>query len=166
MTRPTSKKSVSATVTMTVDVDPETAFDTFVGDIDLWWRRGPRFRPGGFDREGTMVLEARVGGRLLERYGEGDAFECGRVLEWEANRRILLEWRLSNFAPDESTEVEITFEPTSGGTRVVVCHRGMHDLRADHPARHGLDGFALSRAVGTHWSDLFRAFVDRARERR
>ena len=31
-------------VTTRVAVDPATAFEVFTRDIDLWWRRGPRFR--------------------------------------------------------------------------------------------------------------------------
>lgn len=161
----TKKKEVSATLTTTVAVDVATAFDAFVSDIDLWWRRGPRFRPSGF-RAGKMVLEPRVGGRLMEVYDEAadDRFVAGKVLAWEPNRRLVFEWRLQNFSPDESTEVEVTFEPTeSGKTRIVVCHRGWQDLRKDHPARHGEGDALLGRRVGMWWADLFRAYVDVAR---
>lgn len=162
------KKEVSATMTTTVAVDIATAFDAFVSDIDLWWRRGPRFRPGG-DRAGKMVLEPRVGGRLMEVYDEAkdDRFVAGRVLAWEPNRCMIFEWRLSNFAADEATEVEVTFEPTDDGkTRVVVCHRGWHDLPKGHPALHGEDGFVLGKRIGMWWASLFLAYVDIAGAKR
>jgi len=41
----------------------------------------------------------------------------------------MFNWRNVNFADDESTEVEVLFEPTESGTRVTVQHRGWAALR-------------------------------------
>ena len=43
-------------VTTFVAVDPQTAFDVFTRETDLWWRRGPRYRFGGA-RPGTLMFE-------------------------------------------------------------------------------------------------------------
>jgi hypothetical protein len=59
-----------------------------------------------------------------------------------------------NFAPGEQTEVEVSFEPRPNGTLVTVTHRGWGGIRADHPARHGLDVVAFIRMMGLWWGDL------------
>jgi uncharacterized protein YndB with AHSA1/START domain len=99
-----------------------------------------------------------VGGRLFEAFSDdpGDVFEVGRVLAWEPGERLVLEWRLTNFAPGERTEVEVRFEAEDGGTRVTIEHRGGSALRPDHPARHGMDGAATVERVALFWGELVR----------
>ena len=145
-----------ARVEVTVAVDPAVAFDVFTREIDLWWRKGPRFRPGG-RRTGTLHLELGMGGRLFESIGEGSGeqlLEMGRITHWEPPSRLVLDWRNANFAPAEKTEVEVRFEPLGTGTRVTVEHRGWAALRRDHPARHGLVGPDFSRMIGMFWAEL------------
>lgn len=147
-----------ARVTAFVAVAPERAFDVFTRETDLWWRRSPRFRFGGA-RRGTLSFEAGEGGRLFEAFSDapGDVFEVGRVLVWEPGARLVLEWRLTNFAPGERTEVEVLFEPARGGTQVTIEHRGWSTIRPDHPARHGLDAAAHLARIGMWWGDLMGA---------
>ena len=70
-----------ARVSVAVAVPPKDAFDIFTGEIDRWWRRGPKFRHAG-GRGGFVRLEPHVGGRLFEsidsEHGER-IFEVGRV---------------------------------------------------------------------------------------
>ncbi len=154
-----------ARVTTFVALTPERAFAVFTGDIDLWWRRGPRFRFGG-KRRGTLTFEPGPGGRLFEAFsdGPGDVQEVGRVLAWEPGARLMLEWRLTNFAPGERTEVEVLFAAEGRGTRVTVEHRGWSALRADHPARHGQDVAAFVARLGMWWADLMSAMRAHALE--
>jgi hypothetical protein len=78
-----------------------------------------------------------------------------RAAERETPREEL-EWRLTNFAPGERTEVEVLFEPDEDGTRVTVEHRAWSALRPDHPARHGQDAPAFLAGWGcggpTSWA--------------
>ena len=71
------------TVTTLVHVDPEDAFALFTEDLDLWWKRGPRYRqqPEG---DSVMRLEAGEGGRLVQVWPDGARadFELGRVRIW------------------------------------------------------------------------------------
>ena len=157
-----------ATVTATVGVDTATAFDVFTTQIDQWWRRGPRFRNAPGDK-GLLYLEPKVGGRLFEslRSPTGETvIEIGRVLEWSPPSRLVFKWRNSNFAPDESTHVEIRFEPCAAGTRITVRHSGLSSLRADHPARHGLPPPAYVRMIGLWWGDLLGALIRNTQEAR
>lgn len=97
--------TVRASVELAVAL--EEAFEIVVEELaDGLARSGLRFETG-------------TGGAVTE----GDA-EVGRVTAWEPGRRIALAWRPAGWAPDEATEVELSFEPAGEGTRVVLEHRG------------------------------------------
>jgi uncharacterized protein YndB with AHSA1/START domain len=156
-------------VTVTVGVSVTDAFDVFTREIDLWWRRGLKFRPSG-KHVGVLHFEAGVGGRLFESYEVGKEtrlVEVGRVRVWAPPSRLVFEWRNQNFAPDESTEVEVLFEPAGeASTQVTLYHRGWSSLRPDHPARHGNTGAAMSRMIGMWWGELMRGLREYVSERR
>jgi uncharacterized protein YndB with AHSA1/START domain len=154
-----------ARASVLVEVDPETAFRIFTEEIDRWWKRGFKYRAIGKDR-GIIHLEPRAGGRLYERFdspgGPPRIFETGRVLAWEPPARLLLEWRSVTFAPEETTEVEVIFEPSPSGTMVTVTHRGWAAIRPDHPVRHGADVPAFIRTIGLWWGELLGALREHA----
>lgn len=145
-------------VTTVVEVDPTAAFAVFTEEVDAWWRDGPRFRwyP---DRKGRLVIEPGEGGRFVEVYPDAahEPFEVGRVRVWDPPRRLVFSFRARSFAPAESTEVEVRFEPEGEVTRVSVEHRGWAALRSDHPARHGMDASAFDNMMGVWWADLLTA---------
>ena len=142
-------------VSTMVDVDPGTAFRVFTAEIDLWWRREPRFRAAG---ERRLAFEPGVGGRLVAYRESGEIREIGRVLVWEEGRRLVFEWRDRGFDPDERTEVEIRFEGEGSATRVSLEHRGWDGIARDHPVRHGLGDEPAFRALFGHWwADLLFA---------
>ncbi|HVM15466.1 MAG TPA: VOC family protein [Egibacteraceae bacterium] len=99
-----------------VAVDPETAFAVFTEELDLWWVRGPInfWRDGG--RVFALRFEPGVGGRLLTVYdsAHGEALEMGRITTWEPGARLVWQSAL------DDVETEVRFEPSPGGTRVVV----------------------------------------------
>lgn len=158
------KSTDAVTVTTLLGIDPGAAFRLFTEEVDLWWRRGPRYRPE-VRGKGTMRFEPQVGGRLLEVYDEakGDAFEIGRILVWEPGARLVFDWRARNFEPDEKTVVEIRFEREGEGTRITLEHRGWDSIPAGHPVRHGWTGEAFSSMIGLHWAELFVSLRQRAR---
>lgn len=144
------------TVSITVEVLPAVAFAVFTEEIDQWWRRGQRFRAASETR-GMIHMEAGVGGRLLETFETNAGtrvIETGRVTVWEPPARLEFEWRAANFAPGETTTVEVKFQAVGDSTLVTVVHRGWSSLRADHPVRHGLDGRGFLRMKGLWWGDL------------
>jgi uncharacterized protein YndB with AHSA1/START domain len=152
----TPRAGDQATVSVLVELERSAAFDVFTREIDRWWRRGPKYRFGGRG-SGTLCFETHAGGRLFESFTTPSGthvIEAGRVLAWEPPARLLLLWRNPDFAADESTEVEVRFEPVGARTKVTVQHRGWAALRADHPARHGLEGAAFSRMLGLWWGEL------------
>lgn len=143
-----------ARVSVAVDLPPDEAFRVFTEEIDLWWRRGAKFRHAG-SRRGIVCVEPRVGGRVFESIDATPpvVVEIGVVKAWEPPRRLAFSWRNAVFAPGESTDVEVVFALRSRGTLVTVTHSGWSTLRADHPARHGLTGVAFSRHIGAWWGD-------------
>jgi uncharacterized glyoxalase superfamily protein PhnB len=98
-----------------VGVSPHVAFTAFIGEMDLWWVRGPI---NFFDaaRAVSMVCEQGVGGRILEMYGPdaADALEIARITAWQPGERLA--WRSSL----DEVEVEVTFALAAGGTTVHV----------------------------------------------
>ncbi len=153
----------AAQVSVLVRVPPAEAFRVFTEEIDVWWRRGVRYRIGK-DRS-VVHLEPKLGGRLFESFhtAAGEKVkETGRVTCFEPPSRLVLTWRAVNFAPDEQTEVEVLFEPSASGTLVTVCHRGWSRLRADHPVRHGQEARAFLASMANWWGGLMTTLRERA----
>lgn len=145
-------------VTTLVAADPATTFAVFTEEIDQWWRRGPRYRGEG--EASVIVLEAGVGGRLLELGAGRREQEIGRVLVWEPSTRLVLGW--SRDGGGVSTEVEVGFVAEADGTRVTIEHRGWDRVPAEQRARQGLIGHAFSDVLGLWWGDLMTGLQVRA----
>jgi uncharacterized protein YndB with AHSA1/START domain len=157
----------AAAVSVMVRVSPEDAWDVFTNEIELWWKRGPKFRIAG-KKPGRMVIEGGLGGRLFETVELASGprmFEVGTVRVWEPPRRLELEWRGVNFAPGEKTFVDVTFEALGEGTMVRVRHYGWSALPDDHPVRHGKVGADFSRMIGMWWGELMTSLRVHAAER-
>jgi hypothetical protein len=60
--------------------------ELFTDRIGEWWPLDEGYSFGG-DRANEVFLEARVGGRLYERYTDGEEFDIGRVTDCEAPGR-------------------------------------------------------------------------------
>jgi hypothetical protein len=114
----------SVRVTVTVAVDPATAFDVFTGEIGEWYRAGLNGMIGQ-ERPGTLRFEPGVGGRLLGVGGpDGVDTEQARVTVWDPGERLV-------FVDERATEIDVRFEPIEHGTRVVLEHRGLDQLPSD-----------------------------------
>ncbi|MEM9195273.1 MAG: SRPBCC domain-containing protein [Myxococcota bacterium] len=151
-------KGDQARVSTLVRVAPEEAFRVFTTEIDAWWRRGMAYRMSG----GPIVLEPKPGGRLIEKLDDQRERVFGRVLEWQPPKRLLLEWRAANFAPEEKTEVEVLFARSPSGTLVTITHRGWAQIRKDHPVRHGSPSKPFLRQLATWWSQLATSLREHA----
>lgn len=157
----------AATVSVMVRVSPEDAWDVFTNEIELWWKKGPQYRIAG-RRPGRLAIEGGAGGRLFEivELASGPRmFDVGKILVWDPPRRLELEWRGVNFAPDQKTFVDVTFEALGEGTMVRVRHHGWSALPDDHPARHGKVGAEFSRMMGMWWAGLMTSLREHASER-
>jgi len=151
-------------VTTRVSVAPSEAFEVFIDEIDLWWRRGLRYRMTG-DDDSTMGFEPLAGGRFVERTRGGEEHELGRVLTWDPPRRVIFTLGGRDFELGDTTEVEVCFEPDGDGTRVSIEQRGFERLAPDHPARHGMRGNALRGLMGNWWGALMISMQQHAQSR-
>ncbi|HET6150635.1 MAG TPA: SRPBCC domain-containing protein [Polyangia bacterium] len=96
--------------------------------------------------EATVVPE--VGGEL--RVGGG--YIQGRTLELNEGSRIVHSWRTTEFPPDSpDSRVEITLEPTLGGTLVTLLHTDIPVGQGDR-YRQGWNEYYLSR-LKSYFSD-------------
>jgi len=96
---------------------PERAFDTFVA-IDDWW--GPSYAPEGLTR---VEIEPRVGGRVTHHLADGTAYVWGEVLVWERPSHYAQAFSLAQ-DPEHPSRLDLWFEATAGGCRVVFEHGG------------------------------------------
>ena len=148
-------------VSLRVKASPARAFEAFTNEIADWWQPNGLFE---FTQEdtGSLAFEPRQGGRLTMALANGELFEVGRIKVWEPPLRLVLSWRTERLAPDQSTEVRVSFEPMGEETRVTVEHLGWDAIPREHAARHGfpLDVFQLRLAEW--WQVLLRSFSARS----
>ena len=143
-------------VALRVKATPQRAFEVFTRDIGMWWQPNDlfRFTPRS---PGKIALEAGEGGRFTETLANGKIFEIGRITHWEPGRRLMLTWRQATFAPDQMTNVDVSFEPVGEETRITVTHTGWDSVPQDHVARHTFpDGVFLHRHA-QWWQHLLGA---------
>lgn len=145
---------------VSVDVPLERAFELFTQNIDLWWRRSPRFRNFA-EAQALVCIEPKLDGRVFESWSDGQderVFEIGRVTLWQPPTALAFTWRNSNFTAGEVTHVEVTFSANGDATLVTVIHRGWAALPPNHPARHNAGVAAFQQSLGRWWGDQLSAF--------
>jgi uncharacterized protein YndB with AHSA1/START domain len=143
-------------VSIRVEATPLRAFEAFTEEIGQWWRPNPLFAltPRG---DGVLRFEPGEGGRLIAALPNGKEFEVGRITVWKPGERLALTWRQAGFALDQSTELDVRFEPVGDQTRVTVEHRGWDTIPQDHVARHGFALMLFQRRLAEHWRVLLGA---------
>jgi uncharacterized protein YndB with AHSA1/START domain len=143
-----------------VAAPPDEAFRRFVRDIGRWWPLPYTFSEDRFE---TAEIEQRAGGRWFERNLEGAETSWGEVRVFEPAHRLVLAFGVSPqrqpVPPDKQSEVEIRFEPASGGTRVEVEHREFE--------RHGAGADQLRQGMASRqgWPLILASFARELRGR-
>lgn len=147
-------------VALRVKATPAEAFVAFTDDIALWWRPNGLFQitPRG---DGALRFEPGPEGRLVTELPNGKVFEIGRITVWAPGEKLAFTWRQASFTPEQSTQVEVTFEPVGDETRVTVTHRGWESVPQEHAARHGFPLNVFLQRQGEHWRALLAALSAR-----
>ena len=140
-------------VALRVPASPQRTFEAFVYEIDQWWQ------PNGlFDftvgQQGSLKFEPGESGRLIETYEDGSEFVIGRITAWQPPELLAFTWRQASFAPDQLTEVRVTFEPAGEETRVTVEHSGWDAIPQEHAARHGFPLMVFQQRHAEWWRAL------------
>jgi uncharacterized protein YndB with AHSA1/START domain len=137
-------------VALRVPADPLQAFDAFTQHIAAWWQPSGLFQITSHG-DGRLCFEPGPHGRLVTQLDTGELFEIGRVSVWEPGRRLVFAWRQASFGPEQSTEVEVTFEAAGDETRVAIEHRAWDTIQQTHVARHGFPEPVTLRHVADWW---------------
>ena len=137
---------------ITVPAPPERAFAVFTGGMNAWWPA--EFTP--FPRE-AIVIEPKPGGRWYETGAAGREGQSGKVLAWEAPRRVLFAWQIDGqwkYDPNLVTELEVRFTGDgNGGTRVDLEHRDLDRIGELTEAAHAM----IDSDEG--WTGLLRRYA-------
>ena len=134
-----------------VPADPMRTFEVFTQEIALWWQPSGLFQVSATAGDGRLAFEPGVGGQLYTTFDDGSTFEIGRVSVWEPGKRLVFAWRQANFSPEQSTEVEVTFEAVENETRVSIEHRAWDTIPRRHAARHGFPEHATLQRAADWW---------------
>jgi uncharacterized protein YndB with AHSA1/START domain len=150
----------SVFVALRVPATPARAFEALTREIASWWQPNRLFAitPQG---DGELAFEPGVGGRLITRLGNGETFEIGRIRVWEPGKRLVFAWRQASFSPEQSTEVEVRFEPVGDETRVSIEHRAWDTIPQGHAARHGFPEQVTLQRAADWWRESLRALQAR-----
>ncbi len=104
---------------------PAQAFAAFTADFADWW---PVATHSLSRREGTRFrLEASPGGVLEERAPDGSRHRWGTVESVEPGRQLRFSWHPGRDV-DSAQWVEVLFEESGPGCRVVLTHGGWEAL--------------------------------------
>lgn len=110
----------------TVPLSVEQAFARFTEGIATWWPLATHsvaaYSEGRTEAE-SVLMEGRVGGRIIERQRGGVECEWGRITDWEPPSRVAFTWYPGR---DDRTamQVEVTFAAEGDGARLRLVHTG------------------------------------------
>ena len=137
--------------TVSVAAPPERVFALFTGHMGAWWPKGMTI---GASPAVEVLIEPHAGGRWFERSEDKAETNWGRVLDWDPPRRLLLAWQIDAtwaFDPSLETELELTFTPEAGGTRVDMEHRNLE--------RFGDSAAKMAEMLGGGWPGIMDGFA-------
>ena len=137
-----------------VPLSREAAFRLFTEGAGKWWPL--KSHSVGGELAVTCKIEGKVGGRFYEIVGDGSEVEWGTVLAWEPPGRLVFSWH-PGYDPGQAQEVEVTFVPEAGGSRLTLVHRGWERREKDQEKfREGYDtgwDFVLGRYLAAALPD-------------
>jgi len=132
-------------------------FDTFTGRLAEWWPLDP-FSYGGSARIATVTLDGRVGGEVVEHWGDGTRRPWGTLLTWDRPAGFSMTWDVTG----EPTEIELSFVSLQDRlTRVDLEHRGWERLTTQQrKAACALPGGYAGGAFDQGWSTILTALKE------
>ena len=106
---------------ITVPGTAAEAFALFTERVGEWWPL-PTHSVAGDDAVDARI-DPQVGGRFYEVTKSGEEHDWGSVLQWEQDRRLVLDW-YPGLPSAEATRLEISFLQLGDSTEVTLVHDG------------------------------------------
>lgn len=112
-------------IVKTIDVPcgQERAFEIFVAGMPGWWpleQRSMSLMWNGGRPAAGLVVEPRLGGRIVETSPDGDEYHWGTITVYDPHDRLKLDFHMG-LPPDRASLVEVDFHPLAPDrTRVVL----------------------------------------------
>jgi uncharacterized protein YndB with AHSA1/START domain len=144
---PAATEIAPVVVSIEVSQPPDEAFARFTGAIDEWWPT--ESHSIGESKVARLLVDARLGGRIVEQWDDGTEYSWATFTEWAPPRSFTMDWR-PNPDPGPVTEVTVTFTPTQTGTLVELTHTGWERLGDDHAD--------LRRSYESGWPRVLSAY--------
>ena len=139
---------------ITVPVSAAQAFDNFVNSLGDWW---PPAYTWSQDQLQTITIEGKENGLCTEIGPYGFRCDWGRVLAFEANRRICFTWQISPERvpepnPEQASVEDVTFTGNDSATQVTLTHRDFE--------KHGEGATAYQQAMASEqgWEYLLTRY--------
>ncbi len=124
--------------TVIVNATPEHAFDVFVNRIAKWWPlEGHAVSASKGKPALAVTIEPHVGGAVYETMFDGNRSDWGKVLVFEAGRRLAFSWHPGTNSA-RPTQVEVDFESDGDArTKVTLTHSGWEQWADAAPEKRG-----------------------------
>ncbi|HKQ18716.1 MAG TPA: SRPBCC family protein [Candidatus Eisenbacteria bacterium] len=147
---PSEEAAITPVVrSVTVKAPVDHAFRRFTAEMATWWPLRSH-SIGQADAE-TVIMEGRVGGRILERIRGGSESIWGTVTAWEPPRRVAFTWHPGQ-DPATAQDVEVRFVAEGNETHVQLTHRGFERL--------GALGRKASRGYSLGWKHVLGFYAE------
>ena len=133
-----------------IDRSREDTFRIFTEEFGSWW---PISSHSIHEADVTeVVFEGREGGRIYERTADGNEYEWGTILEWDAPGGFTVSWK-PNLDPDaHRTTWVVRFEAIDDEkTRVDLIHSGWENF--------GEEAKATRSGYDTGWDIVLADFI-------
>ena len=126
-----SQRIAAAAIRKTIDVKApvDKAFSVFAAGMGQWWHKEHSIAQG--TKQVDVVIEPRAGGRWYEVGDDGSEHQWGKVIAYDPPHRLVLAWQLNrdfDYDSELETTVEVRFEETADGTRVLFEHRDLERM--------------------------------------
>jgi len=153
-----NERAVIAPVRKTVHVKAPIshAFDVFTSGLTRWW---PHTHGVGKKPIAKVVMEPKLGGRLLEICEDGTETTVATITLWEPPHRFVMLWQINaKWQPDAAMKSEVDVRFIADGaeaTHVELLHHKFETMGTE-------GGASMRRDVDGGWPGLLQRFVEEA----
>jgi Activator of Hsp90 ATPase homolog 1-like protein len=132
--------------TLELSCSRDHAFFVYTERIADWWPVGDFSVTGA---QATVIIEGRIGGRILEVDPDGVEHSWGEIDTWDPTGGLGHTWHPGT-DPALATRVEVTFTSTVSGCEVTLVHSGWAPTPEAEQSRWGYDA---------GWDEVLAAYM-------